>query len=136
MFDIAFSEMVVIAVVALIVIGPERLPKVARTLGHLWGRAQRYINGVKADLARDMAVDELRQLQKQVQQQADQAQQAVKQFASTTEQEVKQLNEAVTSALSEPAPAPTPHIPKQARLNLDAPEPVSPEAQKKIFPVD
>ena len=55
MFDIDFSELVVIVVVALIVIGPERLPKVARTLGHLWGRAQRYVNGVKADISRDMA---------------------------------------------------------------------------------
>ena len=42
MFDIGFSELMVIAVVALIVIGPERLPKVARTLGHLFGRMQRY----------------------------------------------------------------------------------------------
>ncbi len=63
MFDIGFSELVVIMVVALIVIGPERLPKVARTMGHLWGRAQRYVNGVRADIERDMHMDELRQLQ-------------------------------------------------------------------------
>ena len=50
MFDVGFSEIVVIAVVALIVIGPERLPKVARTLGHLFGRMQRYVNDVKADI--------------------------------------------------------------------------------------
>ena len=55
MFGIEFPELVVIAVVALIVIGPEHLPKVARTMGHLWGRAQRYISGVKADISRDMA---------------------------------------------------------------------------------
>ena len=49
MFDIAFSEIMVIAVVALIVIGPEKLPKTARTLGHLYGRLRRYVTDVKAD---------------------------------------------------------------------------------------
>ena len=63
MFDIGFSEMLVIAVVALIVIGPERLPKVARTLGHLFGRMQRYVNDVKSDISREMELEELRKLQ-------------------------------------------------------------------------
>ena len=67
MFDIGFSEMLVIAVVALIVIGPERLPKVARTLGHLFGRMQRYVNDVKADISREMELDELRKLQTTIQ---------------------------------------------------------------------
>ena len=63
MFDIGFSEIVVIAVVALIVIGPERLPKAARTMGHLFGRLQRYVNDVKSDINREMELDELRKLQ-------------------------------------------------------------------------
>ena len=67
MFDIAFSEILVIAVVALVVIGPERLPKVARTLGHMFGRLQRYVNEVKADINREMELDELRKLQGEVQ---------------------------------------------------------------------
>ncbi len=50
----------VIAVVALIVIGPERLPRVARTMGHLFGRLQRYVNDVKADINREIELDELR----------------------------------------------------------------------------
>jgi sec-independent protein translocase protein TatB len=62
MFDIAFSELVVIMVVALIVIGPERLPKVARTAGHLWGRMQRYVHNVKNEIANDMAIEEAKQL--------------------------------------------------------------------------
>lgn len=62
MFDIAFSELVVIMVVALVVIGPERLPKVARTAGHLWGRMQRYLANVKNDIANDIAIEEARQL--------------------------------------------------------------------------
>lgn len=66
MFDIGFSEMMVIAVVALLIIGPERLPKVARTLGHLLGRAQRYVNDVKSDINREMQLDELKKLQAQV----------------------------------------------------------------------
>ena len=50
----------VIAVVALIVIGPERLPRVARTMGHLFGRLQRYVNDVKADINREIELEELR----------------------------------------------------------------------------
>lgn len=60
MFDIGFSELLMIGVVALIVIGPERLPKVARTAGHLYGRMQRYIATVKSDISQEMHLDELR----------------------------------------------------------------------------
>jgi sec-independent protein translocase protein TatB len=67
MFDVGFSEILVIAVVALIVIGPERLPKVARTLGHLFGRMQRYVTQVKGDIEREMELEELRKLQGTVQ---------------------------------------------------------------------
>src|SRR6267378_8605518 len=59
-FDVGFSELMVIAVVALIVIGPERLPRVARTLGHLFGRLQRYVHDVKAAINREIELDELR----------------------------------------------------------------------------
>jgi len=62
MFDIAFSELMVIMLVALVVIGPERLPKVARTMGNLWGRMQRYVHSVKNDIANDMAIEEAKQL--------------------------------------------------------------------------
>ena len=67
MFDIGISELGVIAVVALIVIGPERLPRVARTIGTLLGRAQRYVNDVKAEVNREIELDELKKLQAQVQ---------------------------------------------------------------------
>ena len=62
MFDIGFTELIVIGVVALIVIGPERLPKVARTAGHLYGRMQRYVSTVKSDISREMQTDELRRV--------------------------------------------------------------------------
>lgn len=95
MFDFSLSELVVVLVVALIVIGPERLPKVARTLGHLYGRAQRYINGVKADIERDMAIEEFRQLQQKVQAEAAALEQSVQQTNQTIQQEVHALNQAV-----------------------------------------
>lgn len=60
MFDIGFTELLVIGVVALLVLGPERLPKVARTAGHLFGRFQRYVSTVKADIGREIELEELR----------------------------------------------------------------------------
>ena len=67
MFDVSFTELLVIGVVALVVIGPERLPKVARTVGHLVGRAQRYVNDVKSDIQREVELDDLRKLKDQMQ---------------------------------------------------------------------
>jgi sec-independent protein translocase protein TatB len=81
MFDIGFSEILVIAVVALVVIGPERLPKTARTLGLLFGRLQRYVNEVKADINREMELDELRRLQREMQGAAHEFEQSVKSAA-------------------------------------------------------
>jgi sec-independent protein translocase protein TatB len=68
MFDVAFSELVVIAIVALIVIGPEKLPKVARTLGLLVGRLQRYVANVKSDIEREMQFEDLQKLQQEIKQ--------------------------------------------------------------------
>ncbi len=62
MFDIGFSELFIIMLVGLLVIGPERLPKVARTLGALFGRLQRYVNDVKADISREVELEELRKM--------------------------------------------------------------------------
>ena len=70
MFDVGFSELIVIAIVALVVIGPERLPKVARTAGLLLGRLQRYVNDVKADINREMQLDELKTLRSELQESA------------------------------------------------------------------
>lgn len=74
MFDIAFSEIVVIAVVALIVIGPEKLPKVARTLGAITGRMQRYMAQIKEEVNREARFAELQQLQEEIKAAADTAQ--------------------------------------------------------------
>ena len=122
MFGIDFSELMVILVVALIVIGPERLPKVARTFGHLWGRAQRFVNGVKADISREMAAEEFRQLQQEIQQEVMGAEQAASQIAQTLDQQAQKLANVMAPPLSEDAAQQTqPELP--------------PEAQKK-FPID
>lgn len=114
MFDFSLAELVVVMVVALVVIGPERLPKVARTLGHLYGRAQRYVNGVKADISRDMAMDDYRQLQQKVQAEAAALQQSVQQAAQTVDQQVQQINRAVANPLQQPVPPQPVSVPLQS----------------------
>jgi sec-independent protein translocase protein TatB len=104
MFDIGFSELLVIAVVALVVIGPERLPKTARTLGHLFGRLQRYVNDVKADINREMELDELRKLQQQVQSAAREVETSMTSVARDVESGVRSVEAELNAAASD-APA-------------------------------
>ena len=103
MFDFGISELAVVAVVALVVIGPERLPKVARTVGTLLGRAQRYVNDVKAEVNREMELDELRKLQTQMQDAARGIQEQVSTAGAEVQSAVhdmeKQLHDGVTPAL-------------------------------------
>lgn len=107
MFDIGFSELLVIGVVALIVIGPERLPKVARTLGHLFGRMQRYVSDVKADIAREMELDELKKLQTTMQDAARSFEDSVRKEVNTTETEFQKIaQDADPTAVPAPAIAP------------------------------
>jgi sec-independent protein translocase protein TatB len=65
MIDFGFDKLALIGAVALIVLGPERLPKVARTLGHLFGKAQRYVADVKAEVNRSIELDELKKMKTQ-----------------------------------------------------------------------
>jgi sec-independent protein translocase protein TatB len=90
MFDIGASELFVIGVVALIVIGPERLPRVAKTVGHLFGRMQRYVSDVKADINREIELEELRKIQSTVQDAARSIEQSVSTQVNFIESEVKQ----------------------------------------------
>ena len=91
MFELSFGKMMIIAVVALIVLGPEKLPKVARTLGHLLGRARSYANQVKQDIDREMQMDELKKLQQQ-------AQDAAKSFESTVNEAGRSVEQEASSA--------------------------------------
>ena len=110
MFDIGFSEILVIAVVALIVIGPERLPGVARTLGHLFGRMQRYVNDVKADIQREIELDELKKLRKDMEDSARSIEETAREFESSLTKQVnvaaEELHALETIADVKPASAP------------------------------
>jgi len=94
-------------VVALMVIGPERLPKVARTLGHFYGRARRYVYNVKSDIERDMAIEELQQLKAKVQVESDAVKKSVTQGKQTVEQQVQKINRAVSQPLEKPQQEPS-----------------------------
>jgi sec-independent protein translocase protein TatB len=99
MFDIGFTELFIIAVVGLIVIGPERLPRVARTLGHLFGRMQRYVSEVKADINREMELDELRKLQSSMQDAARDIEKSVSTQVNYIEEEVRQAESEAKKAV-------------------------------------
>lgn len=94
MFDVSFGEILIIAVVALIVIGPEKLPKVARTLGLLAGRMQRYVSTVKGDIERELKADELRKIHGEVTQN-------VAAIESEMTEEIRQANSAADSLISD-----------------------------------
>ncbi len=99
MFDVGFSEMVMIAVVALIVIGPEKLPKVARTLGLLAGRMQRYVSNVKSDIQREMQFEDLQKLQQEIKQGYEQTEAHVNEIGSDIKREVAALEKEIDSSL-------------------------------------
>lgn len=104
MFDIGFSEMVVLAVVALVVLGPERLPKVSRQVGQWMGKLRRYVDDVKSDINRQMELSELRNIKEQVTDAARDIQSAVNETVSSAQSqfdEVKHVlegSEPVTTA--------------------------------------
>jgi sec-independent protein translocase protein TatB len=102
MFDVAFSELVIIGLVALIVIGPERLPKVARAAGILLGRLQRYVSDVKADINREIQLEELKKMQDNVAAQVRDMEQSVNDQLKTVESD---LNASIAAGIEEKAAA-------------------------------
>jgi sec-independent protein translocase protein TatB len=88
MIDLGLTKIALIGVVALVVIGPEKLPKVARTLGTLYGRAQRYISQVKSEVSREMELEELRSMQKEVHEAAQGIESSIAGQLSETSQEL------------------------------------------------
>ena len=125
MFDIGFSELMVIAVIALVVIGPERLPKVARTLGHLAGRLQRYVADVKADINREIELDELRKMRDSMQQAASSFESSVKSGLASAESEVNKITADAEQALKEETK------PVQAEAKAALEEPKAPAAAEQ-----
>jgi len=111
MFDVSFSELIVIAVVALIVIGPEKLPKVARTLGALAGRMQRYVAQVKEEVNREVRFQELQQLQQEIQE-------TVTKTKESIQSSVQESVDAIATDVSE--------------FRLEASQPKAPETQSTV----
>lgn len=95
MFDISFSELLLIGVVALVVLGPERLPRVARTVGHMFGRAQRYMNDVKSDIQREIDLDEINSIKKQMEDASSSIKQSVNQFGNQIKDPLAEARDAV-----------------------------------------
>ncbi len=116
MIDLGISKLALIGAVALIVIGPEKLPRVARTVGMLLGKAQRYVNDVKAEVNRSMDLDELRKMKDNVQEAARDVEQSIHSGASDFEKQFSESGQTL-SALADAEPEPTyPHY-KHPRKN-------------------
>jgi len=120
MFDISFLEILIISVVALIVVGPERLPQVARTLGHLFARCRSYVYGIKTDIHNEIRMEELKKMHASVQESAqtieDTFRQELDQLKSTAD--VESLEKTLTAVKTE------------VNTPLDSPLPSSPQQQK------
>jgi len=106
MFDVSFTELLVIAVVALVVIGPERLPRVARTVGHLMGRAQRYVTDVKREIrqeldAADQATGGLMALRKEMQESKQALEHSLSDVTHSLRQPLADVQEAVNETTQE-----------------------------------
>lgn len=97
MFGLSFSELLIIGVVALIVLGPERLPKVARTIGHLMGRAQRYMNDIKNDMQREMEIQELSKIKNDVESAASQLRQGIDKTVADLKEPLSSLKSDIES---------------------------------------
>lgn len=120
MIDLGISKLALIGAVALVVIGPEKLPRVARTVGTLLGKAQRYVADVKAEVNRSMAMDELNKMKSSVESAAQEVSQSVHSSASELEQSWRDASHALNgvstdnSPLAEPPEAyPAYHHPKK-----------------------
>lgn len=98
MIDIGLSKIVLIGLVALVVVGPQRLPKVARMGGTLFGRAQRYINEVKTEVSREIELEQLQKMKQDLQEAASSVQQTMTENAALLERELSAM-----SAVAEPA---------------------------------
>ncbi len=123
MFDIGFTELMIIGVVALIVIGPERLPRVARTAGHLIGRLQRYVADVKADISREADLDELRKTK-------DEVQQAASEFESSMNEDLRKAETDLNRSVAEAAGESESEAPVAAEAAAALDKPADPDPQE------
>ena len=118
MIDLGLAKLALIGAVALIVIGPEKLPKVARMAGSLLGRAQRYLNQVKSEVSREMELDELRKMQQEVEEAAAEMKASVTKEIAAVEH---QAHSTINSIWSDPH-SPYQAIPEEAHIARKARE--------------
>jgi sec-independent protein translocase protein TatB len=135
MFDFGFSKLLLIGIVALVVIGPERLPRVARTLGALYGRLQRYVTQVKADINREIDIAELSKVKTEFESAARSFQADVEAKVADAEHEIREAQTSLERAIdtsaqaaNEPS-APAAHE-ASPQLELGIEEPASPSAPR------
>jgi sec-independent protein translocase protein TatB len=128
MFDIGFSELLVIGLVALIVIGPEKLPRVARTVGHLAGRLQRYVSDVKSDINREIELEDLKKMRDSMEQAATEMRSSVQAELTKTETD---LNKAVEDVVKDAPTSPAPQAPAPQVSDPGVPTP-QPPAETKV----
>lgn len=134
MFDIGFSEILLIAVVALVVIGPERLPGVARNVGRFIGRLQRYVHDIKSDFNREVELEEIRRLQHEMETTVQSMQESMRAVESSLQQEARVLQTSATDPLLPIEQAAAPKSKKVVATAKDSEGPPAPkEDQLSLF---
>lgn len=117
MIDLGISKLALIGAVALLVIGPEKLPKVARTVGTLLGKAQRYVSDVKAEVNRAMELDELKNMRETMESAARDVENTIQTQASSFE---NSWSDSAAALPIEPSPPAYKHPGKNWRLKQGA----------------
>jgi sec-independent protein translocase protein TatB len=105
MIDLGISKLAMIGAVALIVIGPEKLPRVARTVGTLIGKAQRYVSDVKSEVNRSMELDELKKMKETVESAAKDVGQSIKSGTDDFEKSWAEATETATTGIGDYQPS-------------------------------
>jgi sec-independent protein translocase protein TatB len=113
MIDLGIEKLMVIGAVALLVIGPEKLPRVARTVGTLMGKAQRYVADVKAEVNRSMELEELKKMKDTVETAARDVESSIRTGAGDIEKQWSEATDMAQSALTEPPSYPEYRHPKK-----------------------
>jgi sec-independent protein translocase protein TatB len=126
MFDMGFTEMMLIGIVALIVIGPERLPGVARTAGKYFGRLKRFMTSVKADVEQELRADELREILAQQQKELDKLKTNITDAGREIEQQASDAGTDIADGLDgspasdTPRTAPEPTVKSASSASIDS----------------
>ena len=139
MFDFGFFKLFLLFVVALVVIGPERLPRVARTAGHLYGKLQRYVAQVKSDVRREMEAADLHNVKTEFETAARAFKDTVETHARDAESSMREATASIERALdvnaaaaNEPAASLPEGSSESAPLALEPPASASPQLELGI----